>query len=235
MNTNKPKSGATDTMQDLYKFAPYDSQLPIEIGEGKRLVKCLYKENKKTGKKAGVNSYIIVPESHLSESIMVENAVRLAPYVSAFMQEQEDKLIKEAHIKKTIGFSDTWLGLDKILESLDAAGQGNRLNKEKIEAWFNSDMQEPLIVAFASKMGISETPTDAELNKLIEITEVYKAKFSSLASGKTVYKKDEAELLQRALEVTGLGADSENSIGSKFYKRLEGMKNTTVNTLLAAL
>lgn len=231
---NTGVTGAVDTLPPVtYKYAPYDAQLPIKVGEGERLVKCLYKTNKQTGKAAGTNSYILVPESHLSEQVVLDNAAKLAPYISAFLQDQEDKLIKEHHVKGGLGFSDTWLGLDKILEALDSAGQGNRLNKEKIETWFASDMQELLLVAFADKMGISDTPTEAEMAKLLEVVAVYRAKFASLASGKTAYRKEEAELLQRALDVTGLAEN--NLLGERFYARLESMKNTTHNDLLLAL
>lgn len=217
-----------------YKYAPYDAQLPIKVGEGMRLVKCLYKTNAKTGKAAGKNSYILVPEQHLSEEVMVENAALLAPYVAAFMQEQEDKLIKDHHVSGGLGFSDSWLSLQKILEALDSAGQGNRLNKEKIETWFASDMEELLLVAFADKMGVGDSPTEAEMQKLAEITGVYRTKFASLASGKTTYRKEEAELLQRALDVTGLSTDG-NLLGARFYARLESMKTVQDNSLLMAL
>jgi len=228
--SNAPELTSTE---ELYKFSAYDAQLPISIGEGMRVVKCLYKTNTKTGKAAGANSYILVPEKHLAEQVMIDNAAMLAPYMAAFLQDVEDKIIKDYHVKGGIGFNDSFLSLSKILESLDNAGQGNRLNKEKIEDWFNSDMKEPLLVAFADKMGVSDQPTQAELDKLENVTAVYLAKFASLASGKTMYRKEEAELLQKALVVTGV--NEENAIGVKFWNRLESMKNTTQNDLLMSL
>ncbi len=222
-----------------YKYSAYDSQLPITVPEGMRLVKCLYKENRKTGTKAGENSYILVPEKHLDESVVVAEAARLAPYVSMFLQDVEDKLIKAHHTAGGIGFNDSWLGLDKILEALEDAGQSNRLNKEKIESWYDSAVLDNLALAFSEKLGIDMTgsgelePTEAELEKLAAVTGAYKAKFASLASGKTVYRKEEAELLQRALVVAGV--DKTDSIGARFYARLEGMKAATVDNLLLAL
>jgi len=232
MNTLDTSTDTASETPEIYKFRSYDNQLTISVEEGQRVVKCLYKTNPKTGKAAGINSYILIPESHLGEDVMVENAAKLAPYVSAFFQSVEDKIIKENHQKGGKGFSDAYLSLDKILNHLDEAGQGNRLNKEKIETWFSSEMQEPLIAAFAKGLGMSEVPTDTELEKLIDITSVYKAKFASLASGKTCYRKDEAELMQKALKVTSC---NDTVLGSKFYARLESMKNTTSNDLLVSL
>jgi len=196
------------------------------------MVKCLYKTNTKTGKAAGENSYILVPDSHLAESVIVENAEKLAPYVAAFLQGVEDGIVKEHHKNGGKGFSDSFLSLDKILAVLDAQGQGNRLNKEKIEAWFNSEMLEALTVAFADKMGVSDTPTDAEMEKIRNVTDVYKGKYASLASGKTHYKKEEVEMLQKALEVTDAVA---TPIGERFYGRLEGMLSATVNDVMMGL
>ena len=222
-----------NTENNLHTFKPYDSQLAIPVPDGQRLVKCLYKTNLKTGKIAGENSYILVPEKHLDEDVVVENVAILAPYISAYLQSVEDGIIKEHHKNGGKGFSDTFLSLAKILESLDAAGQGSRLNKEKIENWFGSEMMDKLMVAFADKMGVDLLqPTDAEIEKLAQVTGVYKAKFASLASGKTCYKKEEAELLQKALEVTEV---LDTPLGARFNIRLEAMKSVTSNDLLMSL
>ena len=238
-NTNDTQVVATtvpvaESREHLHTFKAYDAQLSIPVPEGERLVKCLYKTNMKKGTVAGINSYITVPESHLDEKIVIEQVAILAPYISAYLQSVEDGLIKEHHKNGGKGFGDSFLSLAKILESLDAAGQGSRLNKEKIESWFASDMSENLMVAFASKMSIdlAGEPSEAELDKLIQVTDVYKAKFASLASGKTHYRKEEAELLQKALEVTKV---LDTPLGARFNIRLEAMKQSTSNDLLMSL
>jgi len=223
----------TQSEDNLHTFKPYDPQLSVPVSEGQRVVKCLYKTNMKTGKAAGENSYIVVPEGHLDESVMINNAAMLAPYMSAYLQSVEDGIIKEFHKGGGKGFSDTFLSLAKILEHLDSAGQGSRLNKEKIGNWFGSEVQDKLIVAFADKLGITgREPTEEETEKLVSITEVYKAKFESLASGKTCYKKEDAEVLQKALEVT---QTLDTSLGIRFYNRLESMKTVVANDLLMSL
>lgn len=234
MDTNTLNN--TVAAQELpFTFKPYDSQLPIAVAEGMRVVKCLYKVAKtgsNAGSRAAQNSYIVVPENHLSEEVMVERITQLAPYIAAFLQSEEDKLIKETHKQGSKGFTSAWLSLDKILEALDASGQSSRLNKEKIGTWFVSEMQEALVAAFAEKLGVSEVPTEAELEKLAMITGVYKSKFESLASGKTMYRMEDAEGLQKALEVTGA---VEGVIGSRFNDRLEKMKTATPDDLLLSL
>jgi len=234
MNTTQHTTLQDTPLQaaELHTFKPYISDSVVGIPEGQRMVKCLYKLNKKTNTIGGDNSYVLIGESHLAEQVMVQEAEQLAPYVAAYFQGVEDEIIKKHHKEGGKGFSPAFLSLAKILEHLDNAGQGDRLNKEKIEAWFGSEMQLPLAAAFADKLGMSDTPTPEELAKLEQITGVYKAKFASLASGKTAYRKEEAESLQKALEVTSA---LDGALGARFYGRLEKMKLATSNDLLAAL
>lgn len=232
MSTETIETNSTD---GLHTYRAYDPQLAVPTKEGERVVKCLYKTPKtgaNAGKAAGVNSYVVVPESHLDEKVMIEQVALLAPYMSAYFQSVEDGLVKEHHKSGGKGFSSTWLSLAKILESLDEAGQGNRLNKEKIGNWFGNEVQDMLQAAFADKLGISEAPSEAEMERLQQVTDVYKAKFESLASGKTMYKKEEAEQMQKALEVAEA---LDSSIGARFYGRLERMKSATSNELMMAL
>lgn len=225
------------TQETTYTFKAYDAQLPIVVEEGTRVVKCLYKETKDkvTGKvkKAGENSYIKVPVKHISVELVEKEIKTLAPIFVQYLQAEEDKIIKEAHKGGSIGFGDSFFSLSKVIEAIEAEAQGNRLTTEAVHVWFGEEVEELLLVAVAEKLGIdSLKPTDAELAKLQLIADAYKAKFGSLASGKTHYRKEEAELLQKALEVTGA---KEGLLGQKFYSRLEGMKNTTTDDLLLSL
>ena len=217
---NEAQSGTT------YTFKAYDAQLPIVIEEGTRVVKCLYKETKDkvTGKvkKVGENSYIKVPVGHITVEVVEKELKTLAPIFVEYLRAEEDKIVKEAHKTGSIGFGVSFFSLNKIVEAIEAEHAGNRLTTEVVHAWFTEEVEELLLVAVSEKLGIdSLKPTDAELNKLQLISDAYKNKFGSLASGKTHYRKEEAELLQKALEVTGA---KNGLLGGKFYSRLEGMK-----------
>ena len=216
---------------ELYQFRLYDPQLPIEVLEGQRLVKCLYKTPKGKTKPSHPNEYVLVPTAHLADSVLRENSERLLPYISAFLRAEEDRLIKEAHKKQSKGFGASWFSLDKILAALDEAGKSGRLKKEDIENWFMQYMYEPLEVAFAEKLGLTEESSKEELLKIETIVETYKARLASLASGKVWYKEADKEALLRALEVTGVAA---TEIGTKLQHRLEGMKEQQED-LIAAL
>jgi len=212
-------------------FNEYDTAVPLPEVSGFRPVKCLYKINPTTKVAAGANSYIYIVDA-ITEDAVKERLAEFLPYFVNYLQEQENEIIKGLHKSGSVYLADNATGIDTVLERLEASGTGNRLNKEKIEAWFDTSMSGKLAEAFAAKMGVSDTSTDAELEKLQGIIDTYKRKFSGLASGKVIYRAEEAEVMQKALTVTG--AD-ESMIGSRFVARLERMKKVDDNSLLLAL
>ena len=214
---------------ELYQFRLYDPQLPIEIPQGHRIVKCLYKTPRGKTEAPTPNEYILVPTAHLSDSALRGNIERLLPYISAFLRAEEDRLIKESHKRGSKGFGPSWFSLDKIFLSLDKAGKSRRLKREDIIQWFNGHMRESLELAFTKKLGAS---SNADLAKVEAIVEAYRAKFGALAGGKTSYKQEDREALLRALDITGANT---SEIGRRLQARLEGMEAQKNEDLLAAL
>lgn len=222
------------TLKDLGEVlgAPkaYDSQLPIAEIAGTRIVKCLYQLNKKTGKKAAENTYYRIPCKHLTEELIAERVAELAPYILDFLQEQEDKAIKSYHAAGGIAVRCESLSIDKIIEALEASEQGARLNKEKIEAWFVAELQDSLAVAFAGRLGITEDSGEAELVKLEAVLNAYKAKFASLAGGKTFIQDADCKAMIAVIVAAEAG---ESLLGKRFIARLGSMKKKDDELLLA--
>lgn len=216
---------------DVNTFRPYDSQLPVPDLKGYRTVKVIYRENKATGKKAGETSYIRIPD-HITEQAVADRLTDFLPYFVGYLQGQEDEVVKSLHKEGATEIKEGTLTLDSLLEAMASSQTASRLNAERIGEWFKDNMQEALAVAFAEKLGIGEEPTQADMEKLLAIVGTYEKKLQSLASPKTAYKKEEAELLQKALEVTGA---RETVVGTRFYARLEDMKTKTADDLLLAL
>jgi len=229
--TDKAVKAAINESVDINHFRPYDSQLPVPDLKGYRTVKCLYKTPKGATKAEYANSYIRVSD-HITEQAVADKLADFAPYFVAYLQEQENALVKELHKRGETKVASDYLSLDTLLAFLEESNTSSRLNGDAIAAWFNDYMRDSLLIAFSEKMGLSDEPTAAELEKLAAILSTYENKYKSLASGKTAYRKEEAELLQRALEVTE--ADK-TTIGARFYKRLEAMKTATADDLLMSL
>lgn len=216
---------------DVNHFRPYDSALPVPDIKGYRTVKIIYRTNAKTGTKGGETSFIRVPD-HITEQAVQDRMVDFLPFVIGYLQSQEDEIVKQMHKEGAAEIQEGKLTLDLLLEHMQTSQTAARLNAERIGEWFKDNMADMLAVAFAEKMGLSDEPSEAELQKLSAIIGTYDKKLQSLASPKTAYRKEEAELLQRALEVTGA---KDTVIGTRFYARLEQMKTATPDDLLMAL
>jgi len=213
------------------EFVPYDTAIELAKKDGLRAVKCLYKTAKGTEKKNTlVNSYVYVPATIDKDSI-ANNLPQLMPYFITYLQEQENQIVKDLHKLKVSRVFASNVGMNKVLERLEASQLGSRLNKEMIGAWFVESLESKLTEAFAAKMQIDLNEAGiAELEKLELILGTYKARFSSLAGGKVSLKETECSSLQRAISLAGA---IETPIGARFYARLESMKKVQEAELFA--
>ena len=226
--------------EELGKFKAYDSQLPIADIEGTRVVKCLYQAGKKNGvvqEKIAENSYVRIPTKHLTEELVMNRISELTPYILTYFQSIEDLAIKNDHKAGIVSVYVESLSLDKIIEALEISEAGSRLNKEKIEAWFEAEVEAPLSVLFAAKLGIDlaaersaiDPAYEAKLVKLEQVLTSYKAKFASLASGKTYIKEEDCIAMIAVVE--SVEADK-SLIGSRFVARLNKMMTKEDDTLM---
>jgi len=210
----------------LGEFRAYSGQLDIPEIEGTRIVKCLYK-----GERQNKNSYVRIPCKHLTEELIVGRINELSPYVLTWLQSLEDAAIKELHKNDVLNVYCESLSLDKIIEKLEESELGARLNAAKIESWFAAALEPQLAEAFATRLGLNEDSSEAELQKLENVLAAYKGKFVSLASGKTFIKQEDCNAMIRCIETCG-AADS--LLGKRFIARLNNMQ-TKENDLLLAL
>tara|TARA_R110000803_G_scaffold207182_1_gene274954 strand:+ start:911 stop:1699 length:789 start_codon:yes stop_codon:yes gene_type:complete len=219
--------------EELGRFKAYDNQLTIAEIEGTRIVKCLYQAGKKDGvatAKIAENSYVRIPTTHLTEELIVNRVAELTPYILSYMQSIEDLAIKNDHKAGGLSVYTENLSIDKIIEALESSEAGSRLNKEKIEAWFVAEVESPLSELFAAKLGIDLTsPDETKLIKLEQVLTSYKAKFASLASGKTYIKEDDCAAMISVVE--SVGADK-SLIGCRFVARLGKMMTKVDDTLM---
>lgn len=229
---DKRNALANSIGETLGEFKPYDSQLPITELEGTRIVKCLYQVSPKTGKKLQENSYVRIGTNHLTEELIVSRIAELSPYVLGWLQELESGRIKEFHKKGMLKVYNDLLSLDLLIEELEKKEIGSRLNKEMVEAWFDSALATTLLSMFCDKLQLDiDSLEPAAEEKLAKILGAYKAKFASLASPKTYLKEEDCTSMQQVIEA----CEAENSlIGSRFIARLEKMKEKE-DTLLLAL
>lgn len=215
----------------LGEWKPYDSALPIAEIEGTRIVKCLYKADSE-GKRTHDSVFVRIPSRHITEEIVVEQIVELAPYLVSYLQEWEDRSIKKAHRNNESKIYTEYLSLQKVIDMLEESEQGARLNKEKISAWFSLSISESLLVLFTEKMGITNLDmiTTEQETRLTLVMDAYLKKFCSLASGKTFLKAPDRIAMIGVIEK----CDAQNTlIGKRFISRLENMEERQEDMLLA--
>lgn len=218
----------------LGTFQPYDSQVPVPEFAETRIVKCLYQISSKSGERVRENVFVRIPTSHITEDLICNEITKLAPYVLTFLQDQEDLIVKAAHKNDETRIFTEYLTLAKVIEALELKEAGARLNKEKIELWFEAEIMSSLAELFASKLGLAldseESQDDEKVAKLEMILNAYKIKFCSLASGKTFVKEQDCESM---IEIIRKCEAQNSSIGSRFIAKLESMKMKKEDLLLA--
>ena len=109
-----------------YVFESYSPKSPVTCSVGYRVATVLYKTNNKTGKIAGENSCLIV--SALTDQEITAQADKLLKHVRRMLELEQNKMIKEAHLKKVTFISPLDLSLDKIIEAMEAESVSGRIN-----------------------------------------------------------------------------------------------------------
>lgn len=217
------------TLTNTHTFLPFDSKTSKPYA-GQRLVKVLYKTPKNSTEEKRQSVCVSIPQ--MNESLSDVQLVRLMPHIQNMLETVQDGICKDAHENKALAVTDAMLSVDAIIEYLDTEILGDRLTKEKVEAWFvDSGLRDSLAVAFANKLGISDAPTQAEEKKLNQALAVYADKFASMAGGKTSFAPDVAIKLQAALSV--IDPVDAGTIGTRFATRLDKMIAAKDDMMLA--
>lgn len=227
----------TDKLAELAKlgevmgvFKPYDSQLPLAEITGTRIVKALYQKNPKTGTKAQENAYVRIPTKHLTENVILENIASLTPHILTWLQSLEDIVIKDLHKNGMLNVFCDGLSLDSIIQKLEETNESSRLSKDKIEAWFEENIESELAELFLDKMGLdNNSVTEQDIAKIETILAAYKAKFASLANPKVFIKEDDCKAMIKVINECSL---AETLIGTRFISRLEKMSEKEEDLLL---
>jgi hypothetical protein len=211
------------------RFEAYDPKSPVEKA-GLRSSKLLYKKNPQTGVAAGVNSCVFLPAIAANE--LEAKLAELSDYLCGYLETVQDRMIRELHATGVETFQPEQVSIDSIISYLASTGTTNRLNAETIHAWFDDELHDSLVVAFAAKQQLDiDTITESDLARIEIVVGAYKHKFGMLASGKTKLNEQDTLALQKALEVT---ETSDTPLGQRFTNRLANMQSKEVD-LLASL
>jgi len=181
--------------------------------EGQRLAKVTYKTDKETG---------IKPESKCV-SIPVLGWSEVEPHLSALKGEflavvhkAQDAIIRNAVESGKSEIVQEDISIQAVIAHL--LTESGRLSGDTIREWFKDSLRDPLLVAFASKLGIPDdaAPTAAQEEKLSKILRGYEDSFAKLASPNAAFNQLQRDNMLKALEFV----DSDDALASRFVERL---------------
>lgn len=199
-------------ISSIHSVVPYTSGKTKPL-EGQRLAKVTYNVDKQTGVK---------PPSR-AVSIPVIKWQDVEPYMAALKGEflgmihtVQDKIIRNKIKAGSVSISDDDITLNAVVSYLQS--ESGRLTGDDIRAWFTESLKEPLMLAFASKLGIPENsaPTHEQETKLNAILKGYEDSFAKLASGAASFNSLQSDNMIKAMKFV----DSEDYLRIRFTERL---------------
>lgn len=203
-------------ISNTHNVVPFTSGV-TKAFTGQRLATVTYKTDSKTGVKKDSKA-VSVPtlayadiESRLSD---VKDSI-----LSLFIRAQ-DGIVREIVESGSSVVQDSDISVDAIVSYLNDSSESGRLTKESLNIWFDSNVADILTVRISDILGVSDTPTDADVAKIEKLVASYKSNISALAGGKTSYSVKVAKSLQDAIVL----ADTNDSVSEKLVARLVKMQ-----------
>lgn len=156
----------------------------------------------------------------IEETEVTSNLAALMPHIKGMLYKAQDAIIREKLDSGNVtSIAITDVNLPAICEYLDNSNESGRLTKESVAAWFDGNVADTLMLALAEKMGVSDTPTDADSKRIEAIVSGFKDKISALAGGKTSYEPKMCESLKKCIAL----APADDVLGARFTARLDKM------------
>lgn len=195
---------------------------------GQRLAKVTYKVDKTTGIKP---ESVCVSIPGISTDDVMNKFEEFMPHVIALCERTQDLIIRNIHESKNVNVSDDEITVAKILEFLNEESTGGRITKKDASDWFDSVLSDPLTLALASKLGVSEVPTKEQSDKITKLVEDFRNNISALTAGNVKYDPPVCEVMRKALAF----APAEDMMRVRFEKRLDNMTHKVHTSIMDAL
>lgn len=192
---------------------------------GQRLAKVTYKVDKSTGIKP--NS-VCVSVPQIAENDIADKMLDFIPHIKNLIERTQDNIIRTLHESGKDIVQDSDISVASVLEFLNEESSGCRITKKDAQEWFDITLYDPLTIALANKMGISETPSQQESDKVTKLVEEFRNNISALTAGNVKYAPPVIDVLTKALSF----APQDDELAIKFMKRLDNM-SMKVNSSIA--
>ena len=195
--------------------------------DGQRLAKVTYKVDKKTGVKPDSKA-VSIPMIKWSD-LTANHVTALQGEFLAVVHKAQDSIVRAKVESGASSINDADISLDAVVQYL--LEESGRMTGEVIRGWFSDTLKEPLMLAFASKLGIAEdaAPTAEQEDKLAKVIKGYEDSFARLASGAATFNDAQKQNMLKALELV----EEDDSFVVRFTERLSKVKSD--DDLLMAL
>jgi hypothetical protein len=190
---------------------------------GQRLAKIGYKQTEamtKRGETAPPSVCASVPQVYVSD--IRANIDRLLPYIGTMIEVAQDGIIRslyESAGHSLISVDDADISVSACVSYLAAEAAGDRLKKEVIEQWFDSEVAKNLTVFLAEKLGFDELTAD-NMKVVDRHVGIYRQLIGSLAGGKTILETKQINGCKKAIQL----AATADRIAQRLTDRLVAME-----------
>jgi hypothetical protein len=190
---------------------------------GQRLAKIGYKQTAamtKAGEVAPASACVSVPQVDVAD--VRANIDRLLPYIGTMIENAQDGILRslyESAGHTLISVDDADISVSACISYLAAEAAGDRLKKETVEQWFDSEVAENLTVFLAEKLGFSELTAD-NVKVVDKHVAIYRQLIGSLAGGKTILETKQINGCKKAISLSA----SADRIAQRLTERLVAME-----------
>jgi hypothetical protein len=211
-----------------HTFVPYISGETKPLAEQVGL-RVIFKG--RNGKEAEHKSqFVSVPP--ITDAEITANIGALMPMIRNAVQGLREDCARAAFLAGSSEVSTDQVSLIAAIALSEEVSKGSRLTGDDVKAWFAENLEDSLTLEFAKRLGLSDSPSEAQLKKLNQSLNLFREGFASLASGKTKFEPKKAEVFKNLLQ--SCNAHS-TAIGERFNARLDKMISGESEDLMEAL
>lgn len=142
----------------------------------------------------------------LEEQVIKDNISALLPWITAKLVEVQDSIIREAVDNGAVQIATDSINTAAVIGAAITPASGadgsGRLTKELIAGWYKEYLEDNLLVAISTKLGVSDAVTAEEAAKVQKLANAFKESIEKLAGPKTFFKPEICTKLLNAIDIS---------------------------------
>ena len=133
--------------------------------DGQRLVRLIAKGENKS---PNLSESLCVSIPRVTQDMVADVIDRLLPHVAGLVQDAQDKIIREYRITTGHdGIGDDSIGMEQVIEWLDANAAGDRVSAEYLSEWFKDEYWDAATQYVANALEIDMSAASGEVPMVV--------------------------------------------------------------------